>query len=279
MAEAEFGFHSFPRRGGGNDTLAMRILGSIAECGLLLTPEVIPVAEQLADGTRRTYCVQQKRCSFTVIPEQELASHSERFGPFSLAFEVEALRRLGGLPVAYIPRSDSAGEFSGLGATLVARLADVEGVLSHLIDGGNKVSGLPPGVSIEMLRDALRTYAGLLYPVDRSDDRQLEYFRQREWRILANVVGQAGPLTSALSEECTERVRSIDPEFFDRRIAVRSGDLARIALCQTLVSVGGKHPLEFAHHLVAPDEMVGPATKLLNQHGFNLAVRPLGGRV
>ena len=100
-----FFYHSFPRPRQGlseedNCEKGLRILRSMADIGLLLTPETLEFREFLEDGTLGPKVVAaQRRACFTELAPSELRRHSLEFGPFALELDVMSLRELGAMPV------------------------------------------------------------------------------------------------------------------------------------------------------------------------------------
>ena len=110
MGQPRFFYHSFPRpRQGETDSeTASRgwaVLQSMRELGLILAPEVVEWQTPVSLGTPSPTRILQRRICFTELSPQELCEHSTRFGPFALEFETTALRRIGALPVIYMPPS------------------------------------------------------------------------------------------------------------------------------------------------------------------------------
>ena len=142
MAEAlKFFYHSFPRPRRDEsykDTTARgwALLQLIREIGLVLAPEIVKwhTPGQNALGTPNPIRVLQRRICFTELSPQELGRHSERFGPFALEFEVEELRRMGALPVIYMPQALSEQDHLALlGPFIVGHLEQIRGLLDSLV--------------------------------------------------------------------------------------------------------------------------------------------------
>jgi hypothetical protein len=218
-----FFYHSFPRRGRGSDgeiDKGCKILSLICDAGLLLAPEIVPWSYPHADGSppRRQQIIQRRIC-FRELASDELIEHAEEFGHFALEFDISTLKRLGAMPVFYIPQSTDAdtSEIPSLGSTLVVqsidamilamRLAGVKRIFDQS-RAGERVDctfGFAKSktftLDVEETRKAIEafTYAltppdmlehaltGLLscfYPADNlRDNKALAYYRQREWRI------------------------------------------------------------------------------------------------
>jgi hypothetical protein len=99
-------YHNFPRIRLWYDRQkilkdGLKILKSIHTIGLILAPELVEWKQVLIDENTRSTIVRQNRISFTELSSDEIGEHGKKFGPFSLEFEIETLRRLGALPVIY----------------------------------------------------------------------------------------------------------------------------------------------------------------------------------
>ncbi len=120
-------YHSFPRIRPNyehNKIIqdGIEILKSIKQSGLILAPEVVEWKQSLIDGKFRTITNRQVRVSFTELDSNELCNHSKIFGPFSLEFDIVALRKLGALPVIYMPQHLEDGRnLSSVGASIVTQ--------------------------------------------------------------------------------------------------------------------------------------------------------------
>ena len=67
------------------------------------------------------------------VVSTELSQHSARFGPFALEFEITALRRIGALPVIYMPQALSEHDHLALlGPFVVGHLDQIRGTLERL---------------------------------------------------------------------------------------------------------------------------------------------------
>ncbi len=101
--------------------------------GLVLAPEVVEWHTPVSLGTPSPTRITQRRICFTELSEQELSEHSRRFGPFALEFETIALRRVGALPVIYMPQALSEQDHLALlGPFVVSHLDQIRGALDLL---------------------------------------------------------------------------------------------------------------------------------------------------
>lgn len=137
-AEPRFFYHSFPRprRGETRSELAERgwlTLTAMRELGLILAPEIVEWRTPVSLGTPSPIQVLQRRMCFTELSPQELSDHSERFGPFALEFEIAALRRIGALPVIYMPQALAEQDHLALlGPFIVGHLEQMRSTLALL---------------------------------------------------------------------------------------------------------------------------------------------------
>ena len=136
--ESRFFYHSFPRPRQGetqSDTASRgwAILRSMTKLGLILAPEVVEWRTPVSLGTPSPIQVLQRRICFTELSPQELSQHSVRFGPFALEFDTTALRRIGALPVIYMPQALSEQDHLALlGPFVVGHLGQIRGTLERL---------------------------------------------------------------------------------------------------------------------------------------------------
>ena len=136
--QPRFFYHSFPRpRQGETDSETSRrgwaVLQSMRELGLILAPEIVEWHTPVSLGTPSPTRILQRRICFTELSPQELREHSTRFGPFALEFETTALRRIGALPVIYMPQALSEQDHLALlGPFVVGHLGQIQGTLERL---------------------------------------------------------------------------------------------------------------------------------------------------
>jgi len=144
-----FFYHSFPRRGRTTDAeieKGCKILILICAAGLLLAPEIVKWKHPHADGSppREQETIQRRIC-FTELAPEELARHAEEFGHFALEFDIDTLKRMGAMPVFYIPQSigeDGEGVTS-LGSTLVIQSTDAMILAMRFAGVAQMLAGAP----------------------------------------------------------------------------------------------------------------------------------------
>jgi hypothetical protein len=133
-----FFYHSFPRPNSSStkdDLLkkGLSILENVKNIGMVVAPEIIEWKQPLVDGTERVTRLRQKRISFTELERTEVAEHGKKFGPFSIEFKIDVLRRMGALPVIYMPQSLKGSRgLSSLGTLIVTQLGDVKYTIDQL---------------------------------------------------------------------------------------------------------------------------------------------------
>jgi hypothetical protein len=156
MADFSF-FHCFSRRASlvKDYSNELFILENILNLGLLLVPETTFLAgEPFAEG-QRGMPIQfiQRRLSLTLLAEPELPAHRARFGDFAVEFDLVDGRRLGAVPVIYLPQPSVDGKYQTLdsmSATILYRLREVYFVLADLSTLLRNVEGARDCDRIEM---------------------------------------------------------------------------------------------------------------------------------
>lgn len=131
-------YHSFPRIRPGDKPEkiikdGLNILESIRHSGLLLAPEIVEWKQPIGNDKFRTIANRQIRMSFTELDSSELGLHSKLFGPFSLEFAIPDLRKLGALPVIYVPQHlEGPKNFSSIGTSIVVHMHDIKYLINQL---------------------------------------------------------------------------------------------------------------------------------------------------
>lgn len=296
-------YHSFPRRQREQpadelDT-GMQVLMSIAASGFLLTPEITEWREPRDNGSfGKPWKVIQKRCCFTELAPDELAEHSEHFGKFSIEFDVRTFRQIGGIPVFYLPRAtdDDVG-LESLAAALIARIGEIQILLNRLADleklvattedkgqrlvilkneqqfhtrcslgGAEDVIGMltHDAQGVDILRNALRALSAFFYPAE--DFRYtglLAYYRQREWRFIANMAKHGHDLDRDLTDQEKDNLMALDGDFFGRNIDFFTGTYRRVDQCRLFSELSGKSLLQYARRIIVPADAIAAANELL----------------
>lgn len=310
-----FFYHSFPRSRAGRDqhALGLSILESILKDGLLLAPESRRFAEPTQGngaGDPGPILLAQKRICFTHLSAQNLKSHAEMFGPFSLEWKEGVLRSLGAIPVFYVPLQWSEGSLEGIGSALLARLAEVQAVLTRIEQIENAATlasspdeaiiitrpnepDLPSRLSaagakdfvsmlqfehqrIGTLRNAVQALSGFFSPVeDLRYTTPLGYYQQREWRIIANMVHLNEALTAPLADPIKQRLLSADADYWGATIEMPTGLSRRVDQCQLFQAYSGRPISETINRVIVPRASVGAVQQLMNACGVSLPVAEL----
>lgn len=296
-------YHSFPRcqreRPADELDAGLQVLRSIAASGFLLTPEITEWREPREDGSLgKPWKVIQKRCCFTELAPSELAEHSEHFGRFSIEFDARTFRQLGGIPVFYLPRAtdDDVG-LESLAAALVSRIGEIQDLLNRLAElaklvataedktqllvirkneqhyhtrcslgGAEDVIGMltHDAQGVDILRNALRALSAFFYPAE--DFRYtglLAYYRQREWRFIANVNKHGHDIDRDLSDQEKANLMALDGDFFGRSMEFFTGTYHRVDQCRLFSELEGKCLLQYARRIIVPADSVAATTELL----------------
>lgn len=294
-----FFYHAFPQAPSGEAGVlrGLQILESILERGLVLTPESL-------DHDRSTYVTMAKRVCFTELAPQDLIAHSQKFGPFALEWDYTTLLQMGALPVFYLPllpdaRSSACAEalYSALGAIgqMLERLQQIGDMgktmlpghtLNMEIDGSivPTTIGRPQieelhrilefqGMSAEAALNGFRAFGSLLQrTADPSSDDVLSFFREREWRIVGNMLRDQRPATEALSQPDREVLLSISPDYFGRTMRFRSGEHQVIEQCQVYRRFGDVPVRDTIRRVIVPAGAVDQARALLAERSLNRPV-------
>lgn len=296
-------YHSFPRRQRERpaDELdaGLQVLGSIAASGFLLTPEITEWREPLDDGSLgEPWKVIQKRCCFTELATGELAEHSKHFGRFSIEFDARTFRQLGGIPVFYLPRaSDDDVGLESLAAALLSRIGEIQILLNRLADLAKLVAtaedkrqllvirkneqqyhtrcslgGAEDVIRMlthdvqgaDILSNALRALSAFFYPAeDFRHNGLLAYYRQREWRFIANMSKHGHDLDRDLSDQEKANLMALDGDFFGRSIEFFTGTYHRVDQCRLFSELEDKRLLQYARRIIVPADVIAATTELL----------------
>lgn len=287
----------------------LSILSSIKKSGFVLTPEITEWAEPLSNGTHsKPWKVAQKRCCFTELAPSEVVNHSEMFGKFALEIEISVFRQLGGIPVFYLPRpSEEDKGLESLASALLSRIGEIQVLLNRLGELEELVKNTPDknqiltlvkntkvlgsiqcsiggaeslisylsygSQPITILRNALRALSGFFYPTeDLHYTGALAYYRQREWRIIANMSKLGKELTRNPTAEEKERLIKVDNEFFNREIELHTGKYKQVDQCQIFDSLEGKPIIEFVRRVIVPSKARELATEILSSENDPIVV-------
>lgn len=297
-------YHCFPRRKTDNEAQdiekGIKILESIMDDGLVLTPEIIEIKEPLSDGTfSEPWTNIQKRCCFTELSEEELPSHQASFGQFALEFEIPTLRYLGAIPTFYIPTGKTTDiGLEHLANSLLCRIGEIQNILNRFAEldqlvkqtnNENKVldvamNGKPIGSTrctmggaedlinfltyggqpIEIQRNALRAISQFFYPTENLEyTGELDYYRQREWKIIGNMQQLGKELTSKLESSTINRLLDIDKGFFSKELEFRTGKSKIYEQCLLFKEYNNKRIIEYVNRIYVPNIVKDQVEKLL----------------
>ena len=192
--EPRFFYHSFPRPRQGETpgetaSRGWAILRLMKKLGLILAPEVVEWHTPVNLGTPLPIQILQRRICFTELSQKELSQHSTRFGPFALEFETAALRRLGALPVIYMPQALSEQDHLALlGPFVVGHL----GQIHHTLEQLNRLSQLDNPAYVQNLRENVLADDCMI--ILRNDDKSggiVQEF-QVPWKVIRDLLSFIG---------------------------------------------------------------------------------------
>ena len=307
-----FFYHNFPRRGrDSNAEIAKgcKILSLICDAGLLLTPEVVPWSYPHANGAppRQQQTIQRRIC-FTELAPSELSEHAKQFGHFALEFQVDTLKRLGAMPVFYIPQvtdGDTNGVTS-LGSTLVVQSIDAMILAMRFSEVKRILDQFPVGERLDctfgfeklktfnlhaeelrkfldafayaltppdMLEHALTGLLSCFYPADNLRDNQaLAYYRQREWRIAWNFAVRGEEVMRVPSDQVVARLLEIDADFFGRNFETPRGTSQLARESWVLPGVANKRIVELINRIIVPRAALEAAQAAIARVGASTPV-------
>lgn len=138
MENTRYLYHNFPRPHDSEQPESifrrgLAILQSIKRSGFIMAPEIVEWRTPVSIGSPSPIRILQQRVCFTELPRSELQDHSKHFGPFAIEFDHMALRRIGALPVIYIPQAMSERDHLALlGPFIVSHLGHIQHMLEQL---------------------------------------------------------------------------------------------------------------------------------------------------
>lgn len=252
-------FHSFIRPRANRDRFsetqldaAIRVLESVLSSGLLLVPEEVrlPLIPGIAETESERLIIRQLRLSLTKLHLSEIPAHAAVFGPVTVEFDLDPLRRAGVHPVYYFlsPPDRSVPGASDLGCRIIADLYETIQYLERRVcDGATD----PERSRLLRMQSTLRGVASMFYPADSMQIRNqssgqwedrfstdLKYFSQNEWRLVGGIEDSTGRLDEPLTAEEIERLSRIDAEFFHSRSRGFDGR-PKSEFCRILRGVAG----------------------------------------
>lgn len=285
--------------------------------GLLLTPETVVFhGEPTMGDDIKPIRIGQRRICFTELAPHEVPDHADAFGPLALEFDQDSLRKLGAMPVFYIPQALShdpqEDRLALVGQTFVHRLSETYRILTNLADIESKSRDYPPhelvplepkklsdlvhipaqilqsmlaGLTVETqpLREqasAINFLSRLFYPADGApvsrvagDDTRLGYYREREWRILANVWFADWRQDQQPSQESANEIARLVEGSFSPYVRKRIDDgAAFVGACRILVHVANRPVMAFVRRILAPVCLKEDVQRLCDEFGFTGSV-------
>ena len=283
--------------------MGVKILSSIRDHGFLLSPEIHSYSERIDDDSfsdpRNNI---QKRCCFTCIHPEKLRGHIEIFGKFSIEFPVNNFKKMGGNPVTYLAiiNEKDYSDLEGIASMLMIRIGEITDLLTQLSDCHEKINNYNGDMNdfilmkkggkkypincsfssaqallnelsankqpFDILLNAIRGMCGLFVPADDiKNNKSLAYYREREWRIIANMSMYGKEIDTPLGKKQAKYICEINPNFFNRKMKFHTGTYKTIDQCKLLKEINGKHILEFASRVIVPKQTVNEVQQILNE--------------
>lgn len=277
-----FFYHSFPRHHQYDNkrrTLALRTLASILKNGLLLTAEAFPDAP----GFPPVQHVQLRAC-FTALHPSVLKKHCRRFGSFSLEFGGNTMREFGAQPAFYLAAPIPGGAllnqagnetafhlsdaYMFLNKMWTLRDSEVSDIVAKAARYGikhdpKKIAKLKRSVlhvsntlwqprmdghAFQHLVFGLQALLNLYYQTEAPGNTPLQFFEQREWKIIPNFAYDRSWHYPKLKPRQKRELLAINPKFFRAKV----GGAPRIEQCALLSPVGGRNIVNEIRRIIVP---------------------------
>jgi len=300
--------HSFPRgcsgvNSDGSVEFACEALRLFLMYGPLLVPEVVSVP-QLSGGTltQPGFHILQSRFCMTVFEEEHLHEHMQVFGPISIVFSSSAILKAGAVPVFYFPDFEMGQDENALGLSLVHNLRSTIGLVQDLmylkqmkrndyqdllgielsqheyellnkVDNAFLKSTNRTPSSLNSIVGALQSISELLYPANRFrgiDSASLQYFSQREWRILSNMRLNGVETSAPLGSNVKKYLIELNRAFFTYELEFNGLLFKRIDKVEILEESIKGNILESIVGVYCSPYLKDHVSKLLSQFSINV---------
>jgi hypothetical protein len=200
------------------------------------------------------------------------------FGELSIGFHRSELEATGAVPVFYVPRS-ATNKRGNIGGFHVGRIYELLAVIRQVkqTDQTFTLEGRP--ISLTDLESFTSLLSTQYYPIeDLENDKDRQYFAQREWRIPGNLRFGRAALARTLTQEEAVPIAAIDPEFFSRTQRFPTGVSSYIQQTKLLPEVNGRRVRDAIVRMVTPARLEGPVRRLLDAAGVTpeIVVIPRG---
>ncbi len=264
--------HSFPRSCAGISNresiiFAANSLELFIQNGPLLVPEIITIPKlEGSNQVSEQFHILQIRFCFTVFEQALIADHMKSFGPISITFDYNSVASFGAIPVFYFPNFKSTRDTNDLGLTLIHRLRLILSLIQDYRDlkelSYEEISSV---LNIKLtqkehkilkrvlfsfdkaihmddhtynnMEGTIQSISELLYPTGRSGkaaNAKLQYFAQREWRLLSDLRLGGKDVTEYLDNQTKKSVLNLNYDFFNHELEFQNNNFKRVDLIQRL---------------------------------------------
>ena len=126
---------------------------------------------------------------------------------------------------------------------------------------------------IEILGNALRVLSQYFYPTENLEyNKELTYYRQREWRIIGNMMHHGKELTSKLENSTVKKLNDIDEEFFNRVLEFHTGKYKIYEQCLILREYMDKPIIHYVNRIHVPKEAKKAVETLLAKASIRIEI-------
>jgi len=134
-------------------------------------------------------------------------------------------------------------------------------------------------MDVEPVATVLNTlvgFSGYLYPVENLTwTGELAYYRQREWRVTANMSYFGESVTQKIRDEEIETLIASDPKFFGRMQDFPNGKCLVARQCQFYRDVRGTLVHNLVRRLIVPEIAIDRAREILEHKDVVLEIATL----
>lgn len=275
--------------------------------GMLLVPEKLKWRTPFKEHDAAEVAVKHTRLCFTHLELDKIDSHCREFGPYSLEFPYDAIRKIGASPVAYVQKDEDIHSPSRKMMNTIFRFNAVWDQLEHLANlktnnptsppleivlskpgeytknmhltssGHDEYKGLMEfllsnhGLSLSDITHNLFALMSLWVPTGYKL-KDLSNFQQREWRLTEPLAIIGNQTLVKPTPTQIKRLCSISAFFSERPLYASPHDKTRAEDSRFLKYVEGQHILTLANRLIVPDHNRAEAERILRDRGLCVPV-------
>jgi hypothetical protein len=190
------------------------------------------------------------------------------------------LREFGVMPVVYFSGERAGGILlNGAGGIVARHLLAAHNVMFSLVEKAKNGDATQKAVAVTIFADAnhnlqtpeemhyaLAALLNLSYSTDTKDGDEMEYFREREWRVVPNLALAGGDwLYPSPTNEQAAALRTFDAAWCDEKV----GDKTQLEQCRFLQKIEKQDILARIRRIIVPTDQFDAARKIVANYGFD----------